>query len=51
MFEDDFWLADAVSFRRRAVAVRAAEQRDALIARANVCLAVARQAEEHAPGG
>lgn len=51
MFEGDFWLEYAAAFRQQAQAARESEQRDALLELANICLAVARHAEEHAPGG
>lgn len=51
MFEGDFWLEHAVAFRQQADAARESEKRDELLELANICLAVARQVEEHAPGG
>ena len=51
MLDADFWLDQAVMFRRQAVSVRDPEERDELCALAQICDAVATKIEEHGSGG
>ena len=51
MLDADFWLDQAMMFRRQATAVRDLEERDELCALAQICDAVATKMEEHTSGG
>ena len=51
MIDADFWLDQAMMFRRQATAVRDLEERDELCALAQICDAVATKMEEHTSGG
>lgn len=51
MLDAEFYLDQATLFRQEAEAVRDPDAREEFRALATVCVTVAHQLEEHAPGG